>query len=248
MSNVLFACDLDNTIIYSRKHPHDGWPCVEWINGEEQAYASPKTISLLPEVMQRTLLVPVTSRSMEQYGRLRLPASFKMALTANGADLLLEGVPESGWRQETDAMLFPWRDEIVRCYDMLVKSDHYIRCRIVDDAYLFVYCEANTNPITEASSLQACTQLKVIAAGKKIYLLPPPLNKGTALARLLKRSAAKRCIAAGDGDMDIPMLQYADQAIILPWMTSLLHRGALICPRERVFSEFVFETILELCD
>ena len=43
-------------------------------------------------------------------------------------------------------MLFPWRDEIVRCYDMLVKSDHYIRCRIVDDAYLFVYCEANTNP------------------------------------------------------------------------------------------------------
>lgn len=64
MDRIVFACDIDNTLIYSRKHPHEGWPCVEWIHEKEQAYMSPVTCGLLRQVREKVLFVPVTSRSL----------------------------------------------------------------------------------------------------------------------------------------------------------------------------------------
>lgn len=245
MKNELFACDIDNTLIYSKKHPHSGWTCVEWIHGEEQAYISPHVLSRLPAVTERMRLVPVTSRSKEQYLRLRIPGAFSAALTANGADLLLEGTPDPQWRRETDALLSAWREEIARCYALLSPSDRYIRLRVVDDAYLFVYCGKDTEPAAEADRLQTLTNLQVTADGKKIYLLPPPLNKGTAVKRMLERFGFSRCIAAGDGHMDLPMLRYADRAVAPAKLAGMLPEGACICPEERIFSDFVIDVVLE---
>ena len=106
MNKPLFACDIDNTLIYSHRHPHDGWPCVEWREGREQAYMSPASIALLAEVSARSVTVPVTSRAIAQYRRLALPVELGMVVTGNGADLLIGGAPDTDWRAETDALLF----------------------------------------------------------------------------------------------------------------------------------------------
>ena len=245
MNGSLFACDIDNTLIYSRKHPHEGWPCVEWIHEREQAYMSELTAALLPRVQAVTTMVPVTSRSIEQYRRLRLPGTFDLALTANGADLLVAGVPDPLWRARTMEQIAPWRDDILRCRDALERSDRYIRCRVVDEAYLFVYCAEHVSPETEAEVLGGTTRLNVIASGKKIYLLPPPLNKGEALERLREKTGPTLCVAAGDSVMDLPMLRRADFAIATPGLDQGLLGKARICPKGQLFSEFVLQTVIQ---
>ena len=230
----LFACDIDNTLIYSRKHPHEGWPCVEWIHGKEQAYMSPETLRLL----EGTEAVPLTSRSREQYLRIRWPRPMPLAVTANGADLLVEGAPDEDWRRESDARIAPWRNELERAFAALRPSPRYIRCRLVDEAYLFVYCAPEVDPRREAEGLRRDTGLDVQASGKKIYLLPPPLNKGSALARLKARLMAEHTLAAGDSEMDIPMLRAAQIALIPAALKDKLDEDARCCPEGTLFSEY----------
>ena len=66
MNNILFACDLDNTLIHSWKHRKDGDICVEWIDGKEQGYMSEKVCVLLRHVIGKVDFVPVTTRSVAQ--------------------------------------------------------------------------------------------------------------------------------------------------------------------------------------
>ncbi|MBQ6374714.1 MAG: haloacid dehalogenase [Clostridia bacterium] len=246
MTRTLFACDIDNTLICSRKHPHAGWRCVEWIHDEEHAFMPPAAEALLGRASRALCTVLVTSRSIEQYGRLRLPGGPPAAVTANGADLLVNGQPDPAWRAETEALLAPWREELRRCHERLKYSDRYIRCRMVDDAYLFVYCRGDVDPVGEARAISERTGLAVAASGKKIYLLPPPLNKGSAFARLMERFGCARGIAAGDSAMDLPMLRAADAAILPATLADAAPEGAYVCPAGRSFPEFALETAIRL--
>lgn len=243
---VLFACDIDNTIIYSHRRAQPGWSCVEWLDGREQAYMSPGTIEHLAGIRPRLALALVTSRSIGQYRRLMLPVRPAMAVTANGADLHVGGDIDPAWRAETNALLEPWRAELERCFERLSASGRYGLCRAVDDAYAFVRCPDGELPEAEAARIAGDTALDVVASGRKIYLLPPPLNKGAALRRLMARTGRTVSLAAGDSDMDVSMLRAADVAIAPEALGPLLPQGAKLCPPDRLFSEFALETALEL--
>ena len=73
MTKLLFACDMDNTLIYSHRYPHEGWECVEWIQGREQSFVSPETKRGLLRLSSRLTPVAVTSRTVRQYLRLEMP-------------------------------------------------------------------------------------------------------------------------------------------------------------------------------
>ena len=66
MGKMLFASDLDNTLLFSRRHSRPGDVCVEMLDGKEQGYFSPLTIARLREVNACMDFVPVTSRSVAQ--------------------------------------------------------------------------------------------------------------------------------------------------------------------------------------
>ena len=73
MKKILFACDLDNTLIHSWKHKREGDICVEWLNGNEQGYIAEDTCEMLRKVMSLVEFVPVTTRSVAQYQRIMWP-------------------------------------------------------------------------------------------------------------------------------------------------------------------------------
>ena len=50
MEKILFACDIDNTLIHSYKYRRSGDICVEWIDGKEQAYMTKTAFQLLNEI------------------------------------------------------------------------------------------------------------------------------------------------------------------------------------------------------
>lgn len=211
---------------------------------------SPRTVELMRTMVSRHLFIPVTSRSIEQYRRIEFPPECvpEWAVTTNGAFLLRHGQPDAAWQADAAALIAPWQPELQRLHDRLADDPRFIRCRIVDEAYLFVYCGRNAAPDKVAGELAGRTDLTVMVSGKKIYLLPPALNKATALERLKSRFACSVTICAGDSEMDLPMLNAADHAI-MPEELAKVWKGygtALVCPSGTLFSEFVFSRGLEL--
>jgi hypothetical protein len=245
MTKPLFACDIDNTLIYSHRHPHVGWECVEWLQGQEQSYVSPETKRDLLRLSCWLTPVPVTSRTVAQYLRLKMPVPMGLALTGNGADLLSEGRPDGAWRTETDALIAPWRAEMRRCLALLENAGGCLRVAIADDAYLYAVFQDSPEAALWAGKLESKTNLEVVASGRKLYLLPPPLNKGRAVRRLMARKGYTHLIAAGDSPMDLPMLRMANTAIAPHALRGCLPANARICPEDGLFSRFVVQTVLE---
>ena len=116
MGKMLFASDLDNTLLFSRRHSRPGDVCVEMLDGKEQGYFSPLTIARLREVNACMDFVPVTSRSVAQYRRIQFPAGCvpRWAVTTNGGLLLENGEIDEAWRAESLAAVAPWRGELER--------------------------------------------------------------------------------------------------------------------------------------
>ena len=70
---IIFHSDLDNTLIYSYKHEIGSEKrCVELYRGRELSYMTEKSLELLERIRERVLFVPTTTRTVEQYDRIRL--------------------------------------------------------------------------------------------------------------------------------------------------------------------------------
>ena len=239
MKRLLFASDLDNTLIFSHKHSRPGDICVEWYEGREQSFMTPRAWELLQEAASAVEFLPVTTRSVEQYRRIRLPVEPPRAITTNGGILLQNGIPDAAWRMESQALAAPFQAEMERLSGELAKEPWCLRCKQVDGLYLFAVCEGG--PEAPAEAYRSRTDLTVEASGRKLYLFPPGLDKGTALRRFSLPE-----IAAGDSTLDLPMLRAADTALVPCSGISGLSEGEnlRVCPKNRHFSEFVLEFVL----
>lgn len=251
MKKILFMCDIDNTLLYSYKHKKEGDVCVEILKDKKQGFTSPRTLELLKQVtaLDNVEMIPLTTRSVEQYSRIDFGEGRpKAALVTNGT-LLLEGdkLNEEWWMQSLESTM-PHKAEIERMFKMLEPSDSFIRVRIVDEMYLFVYCAEGISPLAMTEQLKVLTSLNVQCAGKKIYLFPPAADKGVATKRMAERVNADYIVAAGDSPIDLPMLTLADISIIPndEKMTSQSYKDRCICPENKPFSEFVLETVLDI--
>ena len=215
MKRVLLACDLDNTVIHSYKHKKDGEVCIEWIDGKEQSYIDRETYDALPILGERCLVIPVTTRSVEQYQRIKWPDGWgsKCAVAANGGILLDEGVPDTEWVSESREAADLYIGEMERLAGLIRQGYDYSICRIVDGMYLYFSCKEGVPVSDKAAEYSAMTRLEAAASGKKIYFFPPRINKGEAVKRLRERFSPDYVIAAGDSCIDIPMLNAADLAI-----------------------------------
>ena len=201
---ILFACDLDNTLIHSYKKFREGDICVEIFDGREQSFISPRALDLLKKISARIFFVPVTTRSIEQYRRIFWAENFcpRFAAVANGA-FFLDGDNRENFLREVVA---PYEDELKL---QLAAADEKIFsiARIVDESFLFLKCREDFD-----AEIFFDTSLTVQRTGKKIYLFPPRLNKGEALSLLTKKFSPEKIFAAGDSAIDLPMLELADVA------------------------------------
>ena len=133
-------------------------------------------------------------------------------MATNGAVLLHGGEVDAAWCEAHDALIAHAREEIVRCHALYLGDAAFIRCRIVDDAYLFVYCADGVDARAQAEKCQKQTSLRVEPSGRKIYFFPQKLTKGAALRELCRRFSPRRVYAAGDTAIDAPLLAAADLA------------------------------------
>lgn len=249
MKKILLCCDLDNTLLYSYKHKQKNDICVEWLHGKEQGFMTLKAYQLFQMLCQRISIVPVTTRSLEQYKRIRLPKedSIEYAVTTNGAILLHNGEMDREWYTKSFEQVVPYQTELKRLQNILIEQDKYLRCRIIDDMYLFAYGKEGIDINECVREYTEKTPLTVMASGRKIYFLPPSINKGETMIRLKQRLKPEFVAAAGDSKIDLPMLKESDLAIVPnQYLGKFLPKSnTVVCDPDKNFSEFLLEIMMK---
>ncbi len=214
---TVFHCDLDNTLIYSWKHEiGEEKVCVEVYEGREISFMTTRSSALLRQVRERTVFVPTTTRTKEQYERIRLETAAdgpQYALVCNGGVLLRDGEELPDWYGESLRRIEKSREELAEAQRRLQKDgDRCFEVRNIRDLFLFTKSVRPRETAERLRAFRGRSSVNVFTNGNKVYAVPEGLDKGTALARFREYIHADRVLAAGDSEFDLPMLAAADEA------------------------------------
>lgn len=113
---IIFNSDLDNTLIYSYKRDIGmNKKCVEVYQEREISFMTNQSFRLLQMLNEKVMIVPTTTRTMEQYKRISLGIGIpKYALVCNGGILLENGVISKKWYQESLKIILNSKDELMK--------------------------------------------------------------------------------------------------------------------------------------
>lgn len=250
MSSIL-CIDLDNTLIYSYKHPLSGRKrCVEIYHGREISFLTERTYQLLLKIEQLVRIIPVTTRTVEQYERIALGIGpLPYALVCNGGVLLVDGRQDAAWYERSLELVEDCRGELERAVRYLELEDNRIfEIRLINGLFVFTKCRFPQQTVQRMVKKLQLLHTDVFCNGEKVYVVPKVLNKGTAVQRFREYIKAEQVLAAGDSLFDIPMLEQADVAVApygCAWTENKLPGHIRVMPQEGVFSEFLLEFLLD---
>lgn len=213
---TILHMDLDNTLIYSYKHDIGvNKITVELYDGREVSYMTEKTYGLLKKLRQKILLVPTSTRTVEQYERIDLKVGkFPYALVCNGGILLVDGKREEGWYRKSLQMISGSFQEMQTAQELLKADKRRIfELRYIERLFLFTKCIEPRQVAEDLKEKLDPSFVDVFHNGAKVYVVPVNLDKGTAVERFKKFIKADKVMAAGDSGFDIPMLKAADIGI-----------------------------------
>ncbi|MET9296717.1 HAD family hydrolase [Streptomyces sp. NPDC003077] len=222
---VLVASDLDRTLIYSAAALHLTMPdaeaprllCVEVYEHRPLSYMTETAAALLGTLAAGATFVPATTRTREQYRRVRLPVPEpEFAICANGGHLLVRGETDRDWQRTVAARLH------AECASLEEVREHLLRTadpswllkeRTAEDLFAYLVVDRERLPATWVKELAAWADPRgwtVSLQGRKIYAVPKPLTKSAALAEVARRTDATRTLTAGDSLLDADLLLAAD--------------------------------------
>lgn len=219
--NVIYASDLDRTLIYSKRfineHPSNStYSPVEYKGVEIISYMSDKVKDKLNNVANNNNVefVPVTSRSIEEYNRVNLGIKPEYAIVSNGGTILHKGEPMDEWeeyfRNSMDKM--NWLDAI---NTVQMEFTTFEKTRIVDNKYIFGRTLRHEEFDAEANEFgKMLPGWQITRQGNKVYIIPDNISKQIALRWLWHRLGNPYIVASGDGLLDLGMLSLANKAII----------------------------------
>lgn len=246
---TVFHTDLDNTLIYSYKHEL-GVPkrCAEIYQNREISFFTERTYELLKKVKDKVLLVPTTTRSVEQYQRIDFGlGALPYALVCNGGVLLADGRPDRSWYEESLRLADNCRGELDKAANWLENDPNRIfEIRDIEGLFLFTKSQAPRETLRGLKQAVNPAGADVFHNGTKVYVVPKKLDKGTAVKRFRERIRPGRVIAAGDSEFDLSMLAAADIGFAPAQMAkhSGLGGNTVTIGRDRIFSESILESII----
>ncbi|WP_299572556.1 HAD hydrolase family protein [uncultured Williamsia sp.] len=224
MNSALAAVDLDRTLIFSAASAGagvDGLRCVEHLDDRPLSYMSPTTVDLLDELDARALVVPVTTRTVEQYRRVRFPGRPRaFAVAANGGEILVDGEPDPVWRKQIDAAVSTAMP-VPSVYARVVADGDPVwlrAARVADELFCYAVIDPAAAPDDLVERWRVWAEAdgwNVSRQGRKVYLMPDAVTKWSAVAEVAARAGvpADRVFAAGDGALDRPVLEHAHRSI-----------------------------------
>lgn len=222
---VLVASDLDRTLIYSAAALELTGPdaeaprllCVECYRARPLSYLTETAAGLLAELTERAVFVPVTTRTEEQYRRVRLPGRpSRYAICVNGGKILVDGVSDPEWERGVRRSLAEGCAPLPEVAEHLRRTADpgWLRsARTAEEMFCYLVVERDAFPAAWAADLAGWAAERgwsVSVQGRKVYAVPAPLTKSAAVAEVAARTGAGRTLAAGDSLLDADLLLAAD--------------------------------------
>ena len=220
---MIFASDLDRTLIYSEKYLLDFAGPVKAVEyGKYTCLMTERAVVLLKELFTVLTFVPCTTRTIEQYQRIQF---FKeeyvprFAVVSNGGNIVVDGVVDFNYREDIERRLhnscLP-ESELLKEFAQIASTEW--ANKLVNADGLFYYCivELVKLPRNEIDSFAAWAfeqNWEVSIQGRKLYLVPRVVNKWSAVERIKELTGEQFVFAAGDSLLDLSMIKCADYAV-----------------------------------
>lgn len=224
MNKLVYASDLDQTLIFSRKYLSkypcdDDLVCVERSDQKELSYISRKVQIALQELLQNTKVqfIPVTTRDIMRYRRLNLGTAIypQYAIVANGGVILRNNRPIPEWSRLIKEYLnnSEFSSVIHCCCEKFVTRSTPVS---IIDSIMIMFKVTDISEFDERVFDLKCQfpNWQFTRQGSKCYAIPKRITKGAALQWLSEQIGAEFVVATGDGAMDLSMLRIANIALV----------------------------------
>lgn len=230
---MVYASDLDRTLIFSHRfldeHKYNKKiVLVEDKDGKEISYMSELAYNKLQEINNNKdiTFIPTTTRSLEEYNRIRLGFKPEWVIAANGGVILHNGEIDKEYKNYTKTYLNPM-DIASLSMDLSEFASIQKSPRLVDGCYLFV---KTTNEdlfdVEVQDIIDRYKKWSIVRQKNKCYAIPLHISKQVALRWIWNKLNEPYIVASGDSLLDVPMLALADKAYI-PDHSDLLKDGVV---------------------
>lgn len=206
---ITFCSDVDGTLIYYVNRLME-LPEPVYLQCRNQ-FMTRESHRLLQEVRQKVELIPVTARSVEKYREVAEDlGNSNFALVCNGAVLLANGGIVTEWLQESKALAEKSEED----FDQVIafcKKQSSVKKITWEHGVRILITTSNTRKLRE--KLTASLELNTVdlwIAGSVLEVVPKSLTKGEAVRRWREQFTPKFLVAAGNGEIDFTMAEYAD--------------------------------------
>ncbi|MBE5812936.1 MAG: hypothetical protein E7314_04705 [Clostridiales bacterium] len=215
---MIFATDLDNTMIFSHRLIHGAESqvqCVEYYNGKPLTYMTHTSIAKLNSITQKINVIPITTRSIAQFHRIEIFSKLPIVVVDNGGTIFQKGVAHKDWENHISGILKNYNfDDVLKIFSTLPGLT--LSPRLVDGKFVFAKSD-ETDLCKQILQSKLNTKIWQISfQGKKIYAIPTDISKGNALKFINEQLLNNNdpVISAGDSNLDLSMLEYSDYSIV----------------------------------
>ena len=243
---MIFASDLDGTLIFSKKHCETISEYTEIVlvekNGQEEiSYMTKKSIEILKSMLKLSVFISVTTRTVEQYKRIFIFQDEiipKFAITSNGGKILVNGEIDKEWEDYIDEgieKLSMSAEDVFKRLSKFMNDSWVLSYRFADELFWVFIVNRDNMPENEMKNYINWANdngWKVSIQGRKLYIIPEFINKWSALNHLNQNLADNLIISAGDSLLDYPMLINSTYGYV-PLkceLTAYLDREKLVIP------------------
>lgn len=228
MKTIMFASDLDQTLIYSyrtfmNEKVDEPIRPLEWLDDRYISYMTQYSLSKLKEISRELLFVPVTTRTKLQYQRIdfrEYDISYQYAVTSNGGTIFNMGIEDQDWMQQVSN----GRNNCLAAEDLISKFNEIRHPswvikdsgKLADDLFYYCLIEREKIPLGELAAFKLWARennWELSVQGRKLYLVPINVNKKAAIQYIKEKERIDQVVAAGDSLLDFDMLKAADFAI-----------------------------------
>lgn len=227
-NNIILSTDLDRTMIYSKVYLNkktDNHICVEQVNNEDWSYITNKMNEYINNILNDQILskrfVPVTTRTIKQFQRIELFNKFPYAITSNGGNILINGIPDETWSNLLEEKKKNLRKDYNEIHYLLEENFFGLglltqEIKLVDNLFYYTKVEKRIDEsqktrdiIDKLSKLLENSDWTYTLQGLKLYVIPKYISKSRAINYLIYnilKLPSPFIISSGDGRLDVDML------------------------------------------
>lgn len=223
MKPVLFT-DFDRTMIFSKRFLDESVDstCIEYKEGKPMSFMTNNAITLLDEVKQKLVFIPVTTRTWELITRVDFIKEDmpEWLVCCNGGRIYHNGEQLQEWekmmQQEREKLQYPV-NTVGTVFRQVFQSDVLEEVLIYEQCYVMVKFDKMTQEIERLlEKLQPTIQqmgYRIEVSSRKAYVFPNFIRKERAVQFLIDKLNVEVSISAGDSIMDLEMLRLTDYAV-----------------------------------